>query len=521
MTTLSKLASSSSILQLLVQILSNRKNISKALGVYILYILIKYKRSVLGVRPRDEIPGPPGYPLIGNALDVIKTPLDKVLQRQVYLHETYGNTYTMSVPFVGRIINVRSPADVEHVLKHNFWAYEKGSRFKTGLMPIVGEGIFSADGQHWKWQRKLASLIFNVRAFRDYTSHVFVSEADLVLSYLGSKADTHEPVDLLSLFYKFTLDSFGHIAYGTSFDCLKNPEVETPFAAAFDRLNHNVSGRFMSPIWQVKDWYTGNDKRVAADSQFLKKFALDLIHTRRTEGWHGKHKDLLQLFMETTTDADEHLTDDMLVDSIMNFVIAGRDTTAQALSWAFYLMHRSKASPEIVENLHSETERVLQGDKPTYESTKQQKYAEACFYEALRLYPSVPKNIKTCVEDNVLPSGTPVYKGEVVGWSSWAMGRDEQIWGPDAKDYNPERWLTGEKPSSAKFVAFHLGPRTCLGQQFATIEAITLMSMMVSSFTFELVDPDTEPEYMASLTLPMAKGLPVYVKRRNTSARAL
>lgn len=215
----------------------------------------------------------------------------------------------------------------------------------------------------------------------------------------------------------------------------------------------------MSPIWQLKDWYTGKDKRIAADSKYLKEFALGLIRKRREEGFHGKQKDLLQLFMETT-DEESNMSDDMLVDSIMNFIIAGRDTTAQALSWAFYLMHRRVASPEIVEKLHQETEDVLQGGKPTYESTKQQKYAEACFHEALRLYPAVPKNQRTCVEDDVLPSGTPVYKGEVVGWSSYAMGRDEQIWGSDAKEYNPERWMTGEKPSSSKFVAFHLGPRT-------------------------------------------------------------
>ena len=84
----------------------------------------------------------------------------------------------------------------------------------------------------------------------------------------------------------------------------------------------------------------------------------------------------------------------------------------------------------------------------------------------------------------------------------------------DAKQYKPERWLSGEKPSPAKFVAFHLGPRTCLGQNFATIEAITLMSMMVQKFTFELVEPDLEPAYYPSLTLPMQHGLPVRVKRR-------
>ncbi|KAF9936569.1 hypothetical protein BGZ70_006770, partial [Mortierella alpina] len=93
-------------------------------------------------------------------------------------------------------------------------------------------------------------------------------------------------------------------------------------------------------------------------------------------------------------------------------------------------MHRSSASPQILEKLVNETEDVLAGSLPTYESTKHQKYAEACFYEALRLYPSVPKNAKTCVEDDILPDGTKVYKGDRVGWSSYAMGRASSVWGP-------------------------------------------------------------------------------------------
>ncbi|KAG0340365.1 hypothetical protein BG004_006460 [Podila humilis] len=513
---------SSRIAHLVLQCLFSRSNVAKVLAVYAIYILTKYRRSVWGIRPRNEIPGPPGYPLIGNAIEMARTPRNKIHQRQTLLHEIYGPTYTVCAPFVGRMIQVRDPADVEHVLKTNFWAYEKGSRFKKGLMPLVGEGIFSADGQHWKWQRKLASLIFNVRAFRDYTSHVFVNEAQIVLDYLGTKADANQPVDLLGLFYKFTLDSFGEIAFGASFDCLKNPDVETPFAEAFDRLNHSISGRFMNPIWQLMDWWSGKDKIVARDSKYLKGFALDLIKKRRQNGFDGKHRDLMQLFMETTDDNGEPLSDDMLIDTLLNFIIAGRDTTAQALSWMFYLLLRSQSDPTILQSLVHESESVLQGGNPTYESTKLQKFAEACFHEALRLYPSVPKNGKTCVQDDVLPSsGIRVYKGETVGWSSWAMGRDTNIWGPDAKEFNPQRWLTGEKPSASKFVSFHLGPRTCLGQQFATIEAITIMSMMVSQFTFELVNPADEPAYVASLTLPMANGLQVRVKRRSDASAVI
>ncbi|KAF9200956.1 hypothetical protein BGZ49_008807 [Haplosporangium sp. Z 27] len=491
-----------------------RKNASKLLLAYLFYIVYKYRRTAYGVRPRPDLKGPIGVPLFGNFFATISEPRNQLLQRQVEQHRKYGKIYTFSVPGIGRVINVADPKMIDHILKTNFWAYEKGERFKTGLMPLVGDGIFGADGEHWKWQRKLASNIFNVKAFRQYTSDVFCQEGELAIEYLNKMADAGTPVDIQQLFYCYTLDSFGEVAFGQSFGCLKDPQHEVEFAAAFDRLNNGISGRVFSPIWRLKDWWTGNDKQVEKDRKIVRDFALRIIQERRSkQDTQSEKKDLLQLFMDSSEDG-EPLSDEMLIDSVLNFVIAGRDTTAQALSWMFYLIHRGASKPEIVNELIRESDDLLQGGLPTYESTKQQKYAEACFHEALRLYPSVPKNSKICVEDDVLPGGHKVYKGDYIGWSSWAMGRDTDIWGPDAEEYNPERWLHNEKPSSSKFIAFHHGPRTCLGQQFATIEAITIVSMLFQKFTFELVDPKTEPAYLPSLTLPLAKGLPVLVKRR-------
>ncbi|KAF9580548.1 Protein kinase alk2 [Lunasporangiospora selenospora] len=403
---------------------------------------------------------------------------------------------------------------LDHVLRANFWAYEKGPFLRTKLAPLVGQGIFGADGEHWKWQRKLASHIFNVKAFRSYTSSVFTLEGQMVIDYLMTKADSGEVVDLQELFYKYTLDSFGEIAFGEAFGCLKKPGEEVPFALAFDRLNHQLSDRFLAPFGKLRGWLRGTPDTIEQDTNIVYDFAYGVIRRRRQQGLKGTHKDLMQLFMETVDEDGNKLSDEMLKDMLMNFVIAGRDTTAQALSWMFYLMHRNEANPKIIQTLFDETDSILQGDYPTYESTKKQKYAEACFHEALRLYPSVPKNMKTCVQDDVLPGGIRVYKNENIGWSSWAMGRSVDLWGPDAGEYKPERWMNGEKPSQSKFIAFHAGPRTCLGQQFATIEGITLMSMLVQNFTFELVEPHKEPAYLPSLTLPMATGLPVRIKRR-------
>ncbi|KAF9128148.1 hypothetical protein BGW39_005310 [Mortierella sp. 14UC] len=507
-------------------LLTQNHNPRKLLLAYALYLVYKYRRSVLFVRPRPDLPGPPGLPLIGNFWEMATVPKTDFHQAQERNFNKYGKVYTMAIPGIGRTITTKDPEILDHILRTHFWIYEKGTRFKETLGPLAGDGIFTADGDHWKWQRQHASKIFTVKAFRQYTNDVFCQEAQRAINYLEKFADTGKAVDLQRLFYCFTLDSFGEIAFGEVFGCLDNPDKDVEFAAAFDRLNHNLAGRFLSPVWKLVDWWTGNDKQVEKDRAIVRDFAQRIIDRRRAERRSGsKHdegkdvglgkKDLLQLFMDIgTEEGGTPLSDEMLVDSVLNFVIAGRDTTAQSLAWTFYLMHRREADPAIVSRIVEETDEILKGGLPTYETTKQQKFAEACFNEAVRLFPAVPRNAKICTQDDVLPGGIPVHKGERVTWNVWAMGRDEELWGQDAKAYNPFRWIGKDKPSSAKFASFHHGPRTCLGQGFAVTEAVTLISMFFQKYTFELENPDQKANYMPSLTLPMDQGLHAYVKRR-------
>lgn len=205
------------------------------------------------------------------------------------------------------------------------------------------------------------------------------------------------------------------VSFGKSFGCLADPEQEVEFAAAFDRLNATVSERLFLGPWKLVEWCTGVNKQVAKDKKIVVDFALDIIRTRRANGFHKPQKDLLQLFMDLKGEDGEVLSDDMLKDSILNFIMygqnarfllqfviidtqsptltpfadrdfllcvcalcsAGRDTTAQALSWMFYLMHRASADKNIVRKLQEEIKTVLGDEMPTYESSKHMKYAEA------------------------------------------------------------------------------------------------------------------------------------------------
>ncbi|CAG8795679.1 3273_t:CDS:2, partial [Dentiscutata erythropus] len=240
----------------------------------------------------------------------------------------------------------------------------------------------------------------------------------------------------------------------------------------------------------------------------IASYVYNMINNRRADIEVGN--DVLTLFIDAVDKDGEKLNDKELRDVIMNLIIAGRDTTAQALSWMVYSI---MANPSVEDSLLKEINSILSPNTPipSYNDIKRFKYTNATFYETLRLYPSVPKNGKVCVKDNILPNGVPVYANEFVVFFPWAMGRDKKMWGEDAEVFKPQRFLSSEemsKPNPFKFIAFHAGPRTCLGQQFATVEVIILVTMMLREFKFELVPGQkSPPEFQKSITLPMKEPL--------------
>ncbi|RKO88952.1 cytochrome P450 [Blyttiomyces helicus] len=142
----------------------------------------------------------------------------------------------------------------------------------------------------------------------------------------------------------------------------------------------------------------------------------------------------------------------------------GRDTTAQALSWTFYMLAKNPAAEgRLVEEIMQTLGDVR---APTYDQVKTMRYSNAVFHETLRLYPSVPKESKQALADDVLPDGTIVDAGTYVLWIPYAMGRSRAIWGEDAKEYRPDRWLEEKdlQPSSWEYPVFNGGPRICLGR---------------------------------------------------------
>lgn len=221
------------------------------------------------------------------------------------------------------------------------------------------------------------------------------------------------------------------------------------FMEAFDLANAITASRGANPFWRITEARNGTAARMEHAIKVMDDFAAGVIAQKRKSGVKpGKEGDMLDLFMSMKGDGDEELTDAELRDHVLNFIIAGRDTTAQTLSWAVYEVSQH---PEIERKLRAEILSIVGKDREiVYDDLKELKYTNAVFNETLRLHANVPAQARRVTADCVLPgTGTKVYKDQLVQVSSWAMGHLERIWGPDAKEFRPERWID-EKGSLVK-----------------------------------------------------------------------
>jgi cytochrome P450 len=445
-------------------------------------------------------------PLVGGLIPALRK-MDQLNELITKEFQKDIKAVVLSLPFQAPFVLVNDPAVVEYVLSTRFDFYVKGPFFYARMTDVFGSGIFNTDGANWYRERKLASRVFTTNTFKNTFNTVFAENINVLLDFIGKNEG--QMVDMHDMYHRFFLDSFAKIAFGVDLHSLSK---NVDFALAFDSAQRAVSARFFNPFWQLNELFQPSLKK---DVRTVRTFGLQVVEQRRAEMEQGiKKSDLLQLFMEYKDDEGKGLTNEELVDQVINFIIAGRDTTAQALSWATYSLH---SHPKVVAKMLEEADAVI-GPKekgwstPTYEQVKDLKYSLAVLKETLRLFPSVSRESKFALEDDVLPNGIKVKKGTLIAWSPFAMGRSKLIWGEDAAEFKPERW-ENITPNAYTFPAFNGGPRICLGKTLAELQGVFVLISVLRHFQLAVTNPE-KVESMVSLTLPMRHGLSCLVKRR-------
>ena len=458
----------------------------------------------------SHLPGPPSHWLLGN-IPQFRT-LQEKDQVPIWLRwaQSYGLTFRISAPFAPPAVFIADPHDIMHVLKKNFDNYPKGRDLTVIFSDLAGNGIFNTNGPSWQAQRKTASHIFKVRSMRSYFS-VFLEHGLALCQILEKHALSAQPFDLQQLLYRYTFDSICAIAFGHQPHTLR--DGPSPLLAAFDAAQYMVELRGRNPLFHFTRYTSPSDRRALA---FLDAQCLAMIAARREKIRAGEpfdEEDLLALYMRDPAHTDRYLR-----DAILNFMLAGRDTTGTTLTWALYSVATHPAvERKLLDELsqHGVTAESGEGLDYARMSSKQLTYLRAVIDETLRMYPPVPYDPKTAVCDDTLPSGARIRAGTTVVWSAYITGRTPQFF-EDPEAFDPDRWgpeRVGRIPGIfCPFdFPFQWGPRLCLGRDLARLEITTLLSLVLPRFQFH---PTREAIPGKSITLNALDGIPVIVTKR-------
>ncbi|CAH8391508.1 unnamed protein product [Eruca vesicaria subsp. sativa] len=409
-------------------------------------------------------------------------------------------------------------ANIHHIVSSNFSNYTKGPDFKE-VFDVLGDGILTTDSELWKNLRKASKVMFSHQEFRRLlmsTTRRKIKEGFIPL--FNHLAEEGAVVDLQDVFVRFTFDTTLVTVTGSTDPrslCVEMPEADE-FAKALNDVGEGIMYRHVKPrfLWKLQRWVGfGQEKKLSKADATLTRMCEQFISAKReeiTQNSNHEAADLLTSHMKLDATKYNLLNpndDKFLRDTMLSFILAGRDATASALTWFFWLLSEN---PQVVTKIRQEINTNLQRtngqERPHYddiiECLNKLDYLRSALYEAMRLYPPVPFERMTPVRPDLLPSGHKVDASMKVLIFLYALGRMEAVWGQDALEFKPERWVskTGafiEEPSY-KFFAFFGGPRSCLGKHLAmnlmkTVVVEILQNFDIQAVKGQKIEPATGP----------------------------
>jgi len=432
------------------------------------------------------------------------------------------------------------PANIHHIMSSNFANYPKGPEFKK-LFDILGDGIFNADSELWKDLRKSAQSMMMNPEFQKFSLATSLKKLEKgLVPLLDHVAKEKLAVDLQDMFQRFTFDTTFVLATGYDPGCLSVEMPEVEFARALDDAEEAIFFRHVKPeiFWRLQGLLgLGDEKKMTKARSTLDRVCSKYIAIKRDEVSRGTNnvdshsKDLLTSYMNLDTTKYKLLNpsdERFLRDTILTFMLAGRDTTGSGLTWFFWLLIKNQ---EVIAKIRQEINTALfqrskvdddasnnnDSDSFSPQELKKLVYLHGAICESLRLYPPVPFQHKSPTKPDVLPSGHKVDANSKILFCLYSLGRMKSVWGEDALEFNPERWISESGNSvhepSYKFLSFNAGPRTCLGKEVAMMQMKSVAVKIIQNYEMKIVEGQ-QIEPAPSVILHMKHGLKVTVTKR-------
>lgn len=437
-------------------------------------------------------PGPRGHWLKGNLNDFAFRRLEFFTE----LAREYGDVSSFRLG-PRRVWLVNAPELIEQVLVTDNKQFTKhfGARM---YKPLLGNGLLLSEGDFWLRQRRLSQPAFNKNRVTAYGPAMAALTEQLLESW-------HEGLwcDLLDEMSRLTTAIAAQIFFGA--EDLKDREA---FSAANLEAGHVIHARFRRLI-QWPDWLPlPSNLRLKRAMRHLNGIVDGFVHQGRER--REPADNLLSRLLQARDEDGGRMTDRQLREEIMTLFLAGQETTALSLSWTWYLLAQH---PEVEAKLVAEWNDVLKGRAPTADDVQRLKYTEWVLMESMRLYPPAYLIGREAAVAGEL-GGYPLPKGMTVFLCEWVTQRDPRFF-DDPERFWPERWGDERIKALPKYAYYPFGggPRLCIGNHFAMLEAALVLATVGQRFRFTIEkEPAVVPQPM--ITLRPSPGIPVVLKRR-------
>jgi cytochrome P450 len=413
-------------------------------------------------------PGPKGLPVLGVSLDLLRDPL-KLMRTAA---REYGDVVRIPVILESRIL-LNHPDYIQQVLIFQQSKFHKSVLTKQTTERLLGQGLLISEGDFWRRQRRLAQPAFHRQRINQY--------APAMLECAEMKARewrAGETRNMAEEMMELTLEAAVRTLFGTTL-----PGEAQQVGRAMTFLMRYSLRRARSPLQIPAGWPTPKNRRAAKEFEFLDSLVYRIISERKAQGNANRHADLLSMLMGAMDEDGTQMTPKQLRDETMTLFLAGHETTALTLSWAWYLLSRN---PGAEARMHEELSGVLGGRVPGVADLERLPYLNAVISEVLRMYPPAYIMARTSIAPCSI-GGYDFPVGSTILVSQWVMHRDERYY-DDPDTFRPERWLEGlaEHLPAGAYFPFGDGPRRCIGQGFALLESALVIATLAQRFHFEL-----------------------------------
>ncbi len=446
-------------------------------------------------------PGPKGTWIGGNLRQFTSRRLDFFLD----IAREYGDIASFRFG-PRRIFLISDPTLIEQVLVTDARHYIKhfGARM---YMPVLGNGLVTSEGDFWLRQRRLSQPAFLKNRVLSYAPMM----GDLTQKML----ETWKPGQMVDIHYEFSRLTSA-IALKTLFGLDDSGDrekfVET-LRGAFDLMSLRFRSLIRLPSW-FPTWSNIKLRRAVTELRAVVDGFIaagrERVKQRNGNGEANSPEDLLSRLVTAKDDDGSTMTDEQLRDEAMTLYLAGHETTALTLSWSWYLLSQH---PKVEEKLVDEWRRVLSGRTPSPNDLSHLPYTDAVLTEAMRVYPPVYLIGREAMTELEL-GGYRVKKGYTVFMSQWVNHRDPRYF-PEPEVFRPERWEDGlaKRIPKYSYYPFGGGPRVCIGNTFALMEAAILLAAIGQKYRFTL-DSNAIIDFNPQITLMPLYGIPATLKLR-------